>query len=122
MTRPRLSIFKLVQRAMSSGSSPITDSITTKVKNAFSPVEFQIFNDSHKHSHHAAMRGSSNIAESHFRLVIVSEEFKNKTQPARHRMVYSLLDEELKRPNGIHALQLSTKTPEEYQKLVQQLQ
>ena len=38
-------------------------------------------------------------------------------QPARHRMVYALLDEELKREGGIHALQLRTKTPEEQEKL-----
>ena len=34
-------------------------------------------------------------------------------QPARHRMVYSLLKEEMERPGGIHALQLRTRTPEE---------
>lgn len=36
-------------------------------------------------------------------------------QPARHRMVYGLLKEELDREGGIHALQLRTKTPEEDQ-------
>jgi BolA-like protein 1 len=34
-------------------------------------------------------------------------------QPARHRMVYAILREELDREDGIHALQLRTKTPEE---------
>lgn len=34
-------------------------------------------------------------------------------QPARHRMVYSLLKEEMERPGGIHALQLRTRTLEE---------
>lgn len=38
-------------------------------------------------------------------------------QPARHRMVYALLDEDMKREGGIHALQLRTKTPEEEEKL-----
>lgn len=51
--------------------------------------------------------------ETHFRLVITSEAFKSKMQPARHRMVYALMDEELKREGGIHALQLKTRTPEE---------
>jgi len=46
-------------------------------------------------------------------LNIVSDAFKSKMQPARHRMVYALLKEELDRPGGIHALQLRTKTPEE---------
>ena len=58
------------------------------------------------------MQGS-NSKETHFRLVITSEVFKSKLQPARHRMVYALLDEELKREGGIHALQLKTRTPEE---------
>ena len=55
--------------------------------------------------------------ETHFALNVVSEEFKGKMQPARHRMVYGLLKEELEREGGIHALQLRTKTPEEAEKL-----
>ena len=51
--------------------------------------------------------------ETHFRLVITSEAFKSKMQPARHRMVYALLKEEMERVGGIHALQLRTRTPEE---------
>jgi len=51
--------------------------------------------------------------ETHFRLVITSEAFKSKMQPARHRMVYALLKEDLERAGGIHALQLRTRTPEE---------
>ncbi|EXJ95865.1 BolA protein [Capronia coronata CBS 617.96] len=50
-------------------------------------------------------------------LDIISSSFASKPQPARHRMVYSLLKEELERPGGIHALQLRTKTPEEEEKL-----
>ena len=68
------------------------------------------------HSHHRAMAGSTS-QETHFALSIVSDAFKSKMQPARHRMVYSLLDDELKREGGIHALQLRTKTPEEEEKL-----
>lgn len=54
--------------------------------------------------------------ETHFRLVITSEAFKSKLQPARHRIVYALLKEELERPGGIHALQIRTRTPEEEEK------
>lgn len=59
------------------------------------------------------MRGSDNVQESHFRLHIVSSSFENKSKPARHRMVYKVLDDELKMADGIHALQLSLKTPQE---------
>jgi len=34
-------------------------------------------------------------------------------QPARHRMVYALLKDEMAQEDGIHALQLKTRTPEE---------
>lgn len=34
-------------------------------------------------------------------------------QPARHRMVYALLRDEMAQEGGIHALQLRTLTPEE---------
>ena len=34
-------------------------------------------------------------------------------QPARHRMVYALLRDEMAVEGGIHALQLRTLTPEE---------
>lgn len=58
------------------------------------------------------MRGSVS-KETHFRVLITSEAFKSKMQPARHRMVYALLKEEMERTGGIHALQLRTRTPEE---------
>jgi BolA-like protein 1 len=48
-----------------------------------------------------------------YRVNIVADAFNAKMQPARHRMVYALLREELDRQGGIHALQLRTKTPEE---------
>ena len=54
--------------------------------------------------------------ETHFRLDITSDAFKSIMQPARHRMVYALLKEELERAGGIHALQLRTQTPEEEEK------
>ena len=49
-------------------------------------------------------------------LDITSAEFTSKPQPARHRMVYALLKDELERQGGIHALQLRTKTPEEVER------
>jgi stress-induced morphogen len=49
-------------------------------------------------------------------LFITSEEFRSKMQPARHRMVYGLLKDEMAAEGGIHALQLRTRTPEEDEK------
>lgn len=61
------------------------------------------------------MEGSTS-RETHFRLVITSEAFRSKMQPARHRLVYSLLKDEMAKEGGIHALQLRTMTPEEEEK------
>lgn len=85
---------------------------TYQITEALKPSSLEIYNDSSMHSHHKAMQGSIS-KETHFRLVITSDAFKSKMQPARHRMVYALLKEELDRAGGIHALQLRTRTPEE---------
>ncbi len=47
---------------------------------------------------------------------VTSPSFASKPQPARHRMIYALLKDDLEREGGIHALQLRTKTPEEVQR------
>ena len=62
---------------------------------------------------------ASTSTETHFRLVITSEAFRSKMQPARHRMVYALLKEELEREGGVHALQLKTRTSEEDERQMQ---
>jgi len=46
-------------------------------------------------------------------VVVTSDAFRSKLQPARHRMVYGLLKQEMAQEGGIHALQLKTRTPEE---------
>lgn len=60
------------------------------------------------------------LPQTHFRVVITSPAFQSKMQPARHRMVYGLLKEEMAREGGIHALQLRTRTPEEEERIRQQ--
>ncbi len=82
---------------------------------ALQPTTLEIYNDSHLHAHHKAMQGVTST-ETHFRLVITSDAFQSKMQPARHRLVYSLLKDELAQEGGIHALQLRTMTPEEAEK------
>lgn len=71
-----------------------------------------IFNDSYKHAGHHGIGDSSNKTESHIRLEIISDDFKGLNLPSRHRMIYKLLDKDMKNFD-IHAVQLSTKTIEE---------
>lgn len=108
----RLSSIASSRPARMPSNSPVQDAIRDKITTALSPSSLVIRNDSHLHAHHAAMRGSSST-ETHFHLTITSTAFQSKPQPARHRMVYALLKEEMSREGGIHALQLKTQTPEE---------
>ncbi|KAI0414875.1 bola protein [Xylaria grammica] len=103
---------RLLSAATMASETPMEDAIRTKVTEALSPSRLEIFNDSHKHAHHKPMQGSTS-RETHFRMVITSEAFRSKMQPARHRLVYGLLRDEMAADGGIHALQLRTMTPEE---------
>ncbi|KAL8724580.1 MAG: hypothetical protein Q9181_006763 [Wetmoreana brouardii] len=98
-------------------TTPVEDAMRLKINEALKPSTLEIHNDSALHAHHAAMRDSVS-KETHFRLVITSEAFKSKKQPARHRMVYALLKEELEREGGVHALQLKTRTLEEEERQI----
>ncbi len=61
--------------------------------------------------------GNHNVpagSESHFKVVLVSEDFAGEKLIARHRAVNQLLRDEL--ANDIHALAIHTYTPEEWQR------
>lgn len=73
------------------------------------PVELELEDISHQHAGHAGVRGG--VGETHFNLKIVSKEFQGKSLVKRHRIVYDLLQDELK--SGLHALSIVAKTPSE---------
>ncbi|KAJ6018249.1 BolA-like protein [Penicillium sp. IBT 35674x] len=98
--------------AKMASTTPMEDLMRDKITHAFTPSTLIIRNDSHKHAHHAAMQGATS-KETHFHVTITSDSFESKMQPARHRMVYALLKDEMSQEGGIHALQLKTKTPAE---------
>eukprot|EP00842_Homolaphlyctis_polyrhiza_P004331 jgi/Hompol1/489/HPOL_005326-RA len=93
---------------------PVSTSIQSKLTQRLKPSVLEVFDDSSKHKGHAAMKGLS-PSETHFRLVIVADAFEAKSLVQRHKLVYEILEEELK--TGVHALSLTTKTPEEYAKM-----
>lgn len=75
------------------------------------PIHLTVEDESYKHSGHGEMAGKSSNEETHFSVTIVSKSFQNLTLVQRHRMVYTLLAQEMKQ--GIHALSISAKTPTE---------
>lgn len=90
---------------MSTSMGPVATSIQTKLSQNLSPVHVEILNESYMHN---VPKGS----ETHFKVVVVSEKFKDTKLIARHRMVNELLAEELK--TGVHALSIVAKTPDQW--------
>lgn len=82
--------------------------LTDKLSAEFTPHFLLVENESYMHS-------SGRGADSHFKVVVVSDKFEGLRKVARHRLIYALFEQEL--ANGIHALALHTYTKEEWQAL-----
>ncbi|MFA7429145.1 MAG: BolA family protein [Rhodospirillaceae bacterium] len=100
------------------------DRMEAKLTAALNPQRLAILDDSHRHAGHgdriAALKeqgagdGHAPIdggGETHFRVEIVSSAFEGKSRVERQRMVYAIVDSELR--ERVHALQLKTLTPAE---------
>ncbi|KZT26732.1 bola-like protein [Neolentinus lepideus HHB14362 ss-1] len=95
-------------------AGPVETAIREKLMTLLQPTELTITNDSWQHRHHAAMRAQGGSSgETHFSVQIVSDAFRGKNTLQRHRMIHSALSDEL--GQGLHALSLKTKTPDEVQ-------
>ena len=84
----------------------IQSQVEEKLKSKFCPVYQEVTNESYMHN---VPEG----AESHFKVVLVSEEFSSLSKVRRHQAVYKVLAEEMDGP--IHALALHTYSPVEWE-------
>ncbi|HVN99395.1 MAG TPA: BolA family protein [Steroidobacteraceae bacterium] len=80
--------------------------IRAVVQDALRPVRLEIRDDSAAHVGHVGGGGKG-----HFKVLVVSELFSGKSRLQRHRLVHEALASLLE--SDIHALVLTTKTPEE---------
>jgi len=96
------------------------NAIVKNLQAAFNPTHLEVVNESYKHN---VPRG----AESHFKVLVVSDSFAGKALLERHRMVNTALTAQLNPPpspsaadsatgggGGIHALSIQAKTPAQY--------
>lgn len=97
---------------MTKRPGPIYQSILRKLKEGLSPTKLVLADESHLHATHRWVRENALTPETHFRAYIVSPQFEGKSLVARHKMCYALVSSELKE-QGLHALALDTKTPQE---------
>jgi len=100
----------LFRFSSSASGKMIEETIVTKLTSAFAPVHMEVVNESYKHN---VPKG----AESHFKVLVVSELFENKKMLERHRLVNNVLAEELGQGaggGGIHALSIQAKIPSQF--------
>ncbi|MUL17264.1 transcriptional regulator BolA [Aliivibrio fischeri] len=86
----------------------IQHQIEQKLREALAPSYIKVLNESYMHN---VPEGS----ESHFKVIVVSDEFEGKRLITRHRTINSILAEELS--DHIHALAIHTYTEAEWQAL-----
>ena len=84
------------------------DLIRAKLNAALTPTRLRVVDDSGRHVGHAGARPEG---ETHFVVEIASPKFSGLGRVARQRLVYGILAEEF--AAGMHALALTTLTPEE---------
>ena len=70
------------------------------------PVVLDVVNESHLHNVPAN-------SETHFKVIVVTEDFVGVRKVARHQKIYSLLSRQLAGP--VHALAIHSYTNEEWQ-------
>lgn len=79
--------------------------IEQRLQGALGPMYLQIVDESHMHN-------VPDGAESHFKVLVVSDAFQDERLVARHRRVNTLLADELHA--GLHALSIHAWTPQEW--------
>ena len=84
------------------------ESITNKLREAFTPESLDVTDESHLHEGHAGHRPGG---ETHLRVYIVSPAFQGKSRIERHRMINATLAGEL--AAGVHALASKAQAPGE---------
>ncbi|XP_076031489.1 DNA-binding transcriptional regulator BolA [Oratosquilla oratoria] len=85
--------------------SPVQGKIQEKLQEQFQPSHLEIVNESFMHN---VPKGS----ETHFKVLVVSDKFKDLSLIKRHRLVHEVLKEELQ--EHVHALSVVAKTPEQW--------
>ncbi|KAI8424540.1 hypothetical protein MSG28_002997 [Choristoneura fumiferana] len=86
-------------------SGVVESAIRDKLQTALDATHLAVINESYMHN---VPKG----AETHFKVVVVSDRFDGLPLIKRHRLVNEILQEELQ--TGVHALSIVAKTPQQW--------
>jgi BolA protein len=87
-------------------SSTKVEQLRLALQRELAPLSLEIIDDSAKHAGHAGAREGG-----HFRVVLVADAFKGRSQLERHRLVYAAVAPLM--GQGVHALSLVARSPDE---------
>jgi BolA protein len=87
----------------------ISDRIIKNITEQLVTFKLQVEDESHLHQGHA---GYIEGGETHFKIIVVSDDFKGKSKVLRHKMIYNILQKEIE--DRIHALSIKAYTTDEY--------
>ena len=86
------------------------DKIIQLIKNSINVNHIEIRDRTSGHKHHKHYDGGG-----HYRLLVVSDDFKNISLIERHKMIYKIVGHMIQKE--IHALSMITQTISEYKKI-----
>ena len=88
----------------------VRQAMVNKLTEALEPAYLDVQDNSAEHAGHMGHAGHGH-GETHFHVDVVSRAFVGKSRVERNRMIYALLSEEI--AGGVHALSMTTRTPDE---------
>ncbi|XP_065372379.1 bolA-like protein DDB_G0274169 [Calliphora vicina] len=93
--------------SLAESKGPVADAISVAITEHLQPVHLEVINESYMHN---VPKG----AETHFKVLIVSEKFEELPLIKRHRLVNQVVKEKLE-DLFPHALSIEAKTPKQWQ-------
>ena len=104
--RLRRALSPALSKTRSPMASNKVEQLRLALESALAPSSLEIVDDSAKHAGHAGAREGG-----HFRVVLVADAFKGRSQLERHRLVYAAVAPLM--GQGVHALSIIARAPEE---------
>ena len=86
------------------------DVIKNKIKDTITVIELEVIDESNAHANHSGNNGGG-----HYRALIISNDFENKSLVERHQMVYKALGKLM--TTEIHAFSMKTMTENEFKSI-----
>ena len=87
-------------------STPVIADMRSALESALAPRSLEIIDDSARHVGHTGARGGG-----HFRVTLVAEAFRGRSQLERHGLVYAALAPLMS--GAVHAVNIIARAPDE---------